>query len=100
LFGTKLYDLCKEEGKILDDSYEFYDTSISSPTLIPKIKFVPTAYKDQKAVAKIIKFAYSSFYLRYYYLRKLLKSKKYTGDLADFVNGVLLFFRIILSKLN
>ncbi len=100
LFGTKLYNLCKQEGIILDSSDEFYDTSISASILVPKIKFVPTAYKDKKAVAKIVKFAYKKFYLRYSYIRKLLKSKKNQFGLMKLVERFSLFIRIIFSKMD
>lgn len=100
LFGTRLYDLCKQEGRILDDSYEFYDTSVSSSILIPKIKFIPIAYKNKKAVRKIIKFAYRRFYLRYSYIWKLLRNKKYQIRIMKPVEWFLLFIRITFLKLD
>ena len=99
LFGTRLYDLCKEEGKILDSSYEFYDTSISIPSLIPRIKFIPAAYKEKVAVANIIKSAYRKFYLRYSYIKRL-KNKQGRSDLGGITESFMLFMRIIFAKLD
>jgi len=75
LSGTEMYDLCLKEGKLLDDSSGSHDTSALSLLLMPKIKFVPKDYKDQEAVAKIMKFAYRKFYFRYSYICNLLKSR-------------------------
>jgi len=83
LFGTKMYELCKKEGKLLDRSYESHDhdNSTLSVLLIPKIKFVPRSYKDQEAVAQMIKSAYRKFYFRFGYICVLLKNRKNWHDL-------------------
>ena len=99
LFGTKLYDLCKNEGEILNSSYEFYDTSNLGPYLIPKINFVPKDYKDKRAVSKMIRFAYRRFYLRYSCIWKLLLDSIEDRDPSiRFVDQLRLFKNLIFYK--
>jgi radical SAM superfamily enzyme YgiQ (UPF0313 family) len=75
LWKTKMYDQCRQEGKLLEDEDGSHNSAVLSPVLIPKIKFIPKAYADKKAVAKIIKLAYRKFYLRYSYVCNLLKNR-------------------------
>lgn len=98
LSGTRLYDLCNKEGKILDNSNEFYNTLTPSPTLIPKITFVPKDYKDKKAVAKIIRLAYRKFHLRYSYIWKLLKSIRNRDFRTRLIKHLLVFKRLVFYK--
>jgi len=93
--GTRLYEICKKEGTISDDPYEFYDTSVSGPMLVPKIKFVPGGYQDKKAVAEIIKFAYRKFFFRFGYLWKIIKNGKFLKRSIEYL-GV--FKRLVFYK--
>ncbi|MDD5355753.1 MAG: radical SAM protein [Candidatus Omnitrophica bacterium] len=97
--GTRLYDLCKQEGGLIDDSNDFYDTSISAPILMPQIRFVPKAYNNKTNVASILKFAYIKFYLRFSYIKRLLKNKEGRFSPRQLVDAFLFFIRIIFSKL-
>lgn len=100
--GTKLYDLCRQEGTLLDGPDDFYNTFVYDSVLMPTLRFgfVPEAYADKKTVAKILKFAYIKFYLRLGYIKGLLKTKKNRPHLKQFVTSFLFFIRIIFSKLH
>ena len=98
LLKTEIYDLCGKEGEILDNVNlnKSYDLSITSPILIPRISFIPKAYKNKEEVVKILKFAYIKFYLRFHYIWKLLNSKKKKGDDAGKIREwFFLFIKIV-----
>lgn len=98
--GTKLQDLCKGEGEIAGCAEDFYNTDSSNTILVPKIRFVPKAYGNEKTVAKMIKSAYQKFYFRPRYVSKLLKYKEGKVGLRQFVKSLLLFLKIFFSKLD
>lgn len=95
LFGTKLYELCKKEGTIIGNPHEFYSTSFFSPRLMPKVKFIPYGYRDEKAVSKMIRFAYIRFYCRFRYFLRYIKHLR---DSVTFIEGFLLFISVIFSR--
>lgn len=98
--GTKLQDLCKQEGEIAGCAEDFYNSDSSNTILMPKIRFVPKAYGDEKAVAKMIKLAYKKFYFRGHYVKKLLNYKEEKVGLRQFIKSLLLFLKIFSSKLD
>lgn len=100
IYGTKLYDLCKSKGRALYDYNDFYDTKAAGPFLVPKIKFVPEAYKTEENLAKTIKLAYKSFYFRLSYIKKLLSYKKVPYRLNKLPDLVFLFYKIFFLKFN
>jgi len=98
--GTKLYDLCKQEGALLDDPDDFYNTFVYDSVLVPTLRFgfVPKAYHDKKTVAKILKFAYIRFYLRPGYIKGFLRKNR--PDMKQLITSFLFFIRVIFSKLH
>ncbi len=100
VLGTKLYDLCKQEGEIIGSPEDFYNTDNSNSILMPKIKFVSKAYKDKKEVVKIFKLAYKKFYFRPHYIRKLLNYREDGFNLIQVIKSVFLYIKIIFSKVD
>lgn len=97
LLRTEMYSLCRKEGKILNNVNlnKFYDLSITCPILMPRVSFIPKAYKSREEVVKILKFAYIKFYLRFHYIWKLLNSKKERGDIRRIKEWFFLFIKIV-----
>lgn len=98
--GTRLYELCKEEGVLLGCGNSFYDTSVSNSVLMPKINFIPFRYKNKKAVESILKFAYRKFYFSPSYFYNFLRRGGYQRSPKFFMRAFLILLRLTFSKLH
>lgn len=90
--GTELYSQCLKEGKIIKRDY----TKRSNLSwFIPEISYVPSGYKNEKQVQKLIKKAYLKFYFRPEYFIRHIKSINSYYDLKRYSNGLKFIFELL-----
>lgn len=94
--GTDFYRLCADRGQILGDPYDFYDTKLGTTILIPKVKFVPSGYKNKEQVMRMFKYAYFRFFFRLRYIFKILRGHKPHG--VNPLQGITIFFKILFGR--
>ncbi|HLD11224.1 MAG TPA: radical SAM protein [Candidatus Nanoarchaeia archaeon] len=78
--GTKLYDQCKEEGKIINENLNDYS--------VFKVVFLPKGYNSVDELIRIQKEAYRKFYFRPKYIIKHIKRVKNFNDIKKYWLGL------------
>lgn len=80
--GTKLYDIAKEDGQILNWRGR------------TKVTYVPKGYKNVVEVEKIVRYAYFRFYFRWSFIKQHLKKIRTWQDFIHYFNALRFFLGI------
>ena len=76
-YGTKLYDIAKKEGKIIEGWQKMTEVS-----------YIPKGYKNAEELQKIQKLAFRKFYFRPSYVFKRIASIRSFNDVKRNYNGL------------
>lgn len=82
--GTKLYEQCISQGKLVKPPYT---ERMLVTRYLPTVSYVPDGYKNPEEIEAIIKMAYRMFYLRLRYLYRHLRRIKNIEDIKRFWYG-------------
>jgi radical SAM superfamily enzyme YgiQ (UPF0313 family) len=83
--GTRIYDVCKKEGKILNKIQFDYDFPY-------KVNYLPNTYDSKEELIKMQKFAYRSFYLNPKKISEVLLKMRSFNNLKCWINVAKLAF--------
>ncbi|MFA5175693.1 MAG: radical SAM protein [Candidatus Nanoarchaeia archaeon] len=76
-YGTKLYDIAKREGKIIEGWQKFNEVS-----------YLPNGYKNAEELKKLQELAFKKFYLRPGYILRRISRIRSINDIKRNYNGV------------